>query len=225
MKFIISFLAIFSIFISINAEVFEGRDLRDIKWEKVDEEDSIEVFRESNPQGELIAVRGKMIINAPLKTILSILVDTDYESQREWVPNLVEFTTISSNTIFDRILYVHVDIPWPVRDRDFTYIAKILPVDSTSVMLDYRSIEEVVKEKRHVVRGAMKTLFILNKISENSTSVDLRALADPAGAVPKWIVNFAQRNYSYDMLKRVSEQVTKKKDSIVVLSEFENLLN
>lgn len=204
----------------------EDRKLDNIDWELQEIKDSVEVYREKDPKGDLVAVRGKTVVNAPLKVILSLLIDTDYESQKEWVPNLVEFTEIESNTIFNRLLYVHVDIPWPARDRDFVYEANIKSFPTKKeVWLDYQSKEEVKPEKRHVTRGAMKTLFILKKIDGNKTSVDLRSLVDPEGAVPKWIVNFAQRNYSYNMFMKIRELIARKGSSEVILSELENIFD
>lgn len=219
----IHFLLINSIILYSNS--LENRKLDNIIWELNDIKDSIEIYREKDPDSDLVAVRGKCVINAPLAIILSLLIDTDYESQKEWVPNLIEFSEIESNSILDRLLYVHVDIPWPAHDRDFVYQAQILSFpEKNEIRLDYQSREEVKPKKKHVTRGYMKTLFILKRIDNNSTSVDLRSLVDPEGAVPKWIVNFAQRNYSYNMFMKIRELVNKKGSSVLVLNEIKEIL-
>lgn len=224
LSFLIIDIFLFSSFTYSNS--LEKRELENIEWELNEIKDSVEVYREKDPKDDLVAVRGKTVVNAPLKIILSLLIDTDYESQKEWVPNLVEFTEIESNTIFNRLLYVHVDIPWPARDRDFVYEANIKSFpEKKEVWLDYQSKEEVVPNKDHVTRGFMKTLFILKKIDENRTSVDLRSLVDPEGAVPKWVVNFAQRNYSYNMFKKIRELVTRKGSRTAILAELQNIVD
>jgi hypothetical protein len=206
------------------SESLENKDLSRITWGEESIKDSVTSFREVNSNDDFVAVRGVTTINAPLAVILSVLVDTDFDSQKEWVPNLIEFKTIQSNTVFDRTLYVHIDLPWPIRDRDFAYRARIEPeADQKKVFLDYQSIETTNERKEQVVRGSMKTLFILEKIDKSRTKVEIRAVADPAGAIPAWAVNFAQRNYSYEMLLKIKEQVLRQKETIVVLSDFQDL--
>jgi len=202
-------------------------ELTDTAWVLVDTRDSIATYHEKNPSEKIVAVRGKSVLDVSPEIVLSVLIDANYQSQKEWVPDLIDFRILKQDSIFDRILYVYVDIPWPAKDRDFVYHARIMPQpDGKTVWLDYRSVAFPFPEKDGVVRGMMKTLFIItSRDNGKRTGIDLRASADPRGVVPKWVVNFAQRSYSYKMLKRVKERVYAKKDKVAITAEFRSLFN
>lgn len=220
-----AFILLISVYcISASDTDIAERSLEKIDWILVNQQDSIDVYKERNPEGNLVAVRGTTKIHAPLEVILSLLVNADFESQKEWVPDLKEFSTVSSNTVFNRLLYVHVNIPWPARDRDFVYQAKIrIQNEQKIVRLDYQSVAHGVPEKRYVVRGSMRTLFMLRRLSETTTIFDFRSIVDPAGVIPNFIVNISQRNYSYTMLKKIRQRVYEKQHAIKVLDEFKHL--
>ncbi len=209
MKLSNNFIIIISLLIfSVFAGDISERKLFGIKWKKSGTEDNIHTYIETNPQGKVVAVRGKTVIDTNPSAILKVLIDRNFETQKRWVPGLKEFKTLKSDSLsMKRILYVHVDLPWPVLDRDFVYSAEITTDTlTTQILLRYESVNGYIPEKKFVVRGEMKTVFIIRGKEINSTEVEIRALADPCGLVPKWAVNIAQKGYSYDMLKNIRVQ-------------------
>lgn len=210
--------------------VFAGKDitevnLKDVEWKYKGLKSGVHTYRQKDPDGRLVAVRGTAVINAPLELVLTILVNGTFEKQKKWVPNLQEFTVLKKESMLDRSLYVHVALNWPVRDRDFSYTSTITKTpNKKEVIVQYISNDTLAAKKEGVVRGAMKTMFILTRLSPNKTKVDLRAIADPRGAIPRFAINIAQRDYSEGMLSRIKQQVKDESATTEVHPEFVDIL-
>jgi hypothetical protein len=198
------------ILLALAAFAIEVTDLNfsDLQWKETSESKGVTSYRQENHSGSFVAVRGVTTIKAPLPLVLTVLVDNSFENQKKWVPNLKEFTTISANTLLDRELYVHVGLPWPVKDRDFAYSATI-DIDSLSgvVTVTYLSTDITTSHKGGVIRGRMKTRFLLTPTADGNTIIELCSIADPKGGIPPFIINIAQRDYSENMLSNVKQSI------------------
>lgn len=197
-------------------------DLFNVKWEVRDTALGVITYRQDNPDTRLVAVRGTTVIDAPLSLVLTILTNESFEKQKRWVPNLEEFTTLSKTSMLSRKLYVHVGFKWPVKDRDFAYSSEIYRKNG-DIIVEYTSADTIREEKDGVVRGNMKTAFILKTLPDGRTAIDLRAIADPGGGIPKVFVNLAQRDYSETMLSRIRIQVEEERGYTAVHDDFKLL--
>lgn len=195
-------------------------NLFNVAWELRDIAEGVTTYRQENPDTRLVAVRGVTTIDAPLPLVLTVLTNESFEKQKRWVPNLEEFTTVNKTSMLNRKLYVHVGFKWPVKDRDFAYNSKIYSQNG-KVIVEYTSANNIREEKEDVIRGVMKTAFILEALPDGRTSIDLRAIADPGGGIPKVFVNLAQRDYSEKMLSRIRIQVEEERGLTAVHDDFQ----
>jgi hypothetical protein len=216
----ITLLCIFLFQITIASDI-SNVDLLNVDWQESGESCGVMVYKQKNHSGKLVAVRGTTVIDAPMALVLTILTNDSYEKQREWVPNLREFTKLSGNNMLKRSLYVHVGFIWPVKDRDFAYTADIVH-DTTAkrVVVEYTSSDLLKPAVKNVIRGEMKTVFILRALDDNRTAIDLRAIADPKGAIPPFVINLAQRDYSENMLNQIRVKIDQERLTTNVHKDF-----
>lgn len=203
----------------------DAEDLGKVKWKKINVKNEIEVFRQSNPSERIVALRGKTIIDAPLEKIISILLEPDLERRKGWFENLIEYNLVKQPSPLKRILHITVDIPWPLKERDFVYSAVLTTYPKEKkVTLVYNSLENIVPEQDKIVRGKMESIFILQSLEYGEkTLVDARTLVDPKGKISANLVNFVQKNFAYDMLLNLRN--LSDNPEILVLAEFQDIVD
>lgn len=180
-------------------------------WVEVGRTDGITVLRKEIPGDPVFAYRGKGTLKAPLGKIIS--VSRDVKRQPEWINRLEEARVVREITPMHRILYMKVNTPWPVSDRDFVVESK-LTVDREKrvATLEVRSVEEPsLPVDDCCVRGQMHRNHIVLTGSADglTTDVDAEAHVDPKGSIPKWMVNAIQKTFPQKSLKGLLRQVSK----------------
>ena len=107
------------IVISLFASTSYGADVS--AWEKIDEDNGIQVFRKDMPESDIVAFKGSGILDASLEKIFWVLCDAEHE--KDWVEMLIDNIVLEEQSPFERVQYQNFDLPWPLSDRDFVYRA------------------------------------------------------------------------------------------------------
>ncbi len=180
-------------------------------WERISNSDGIEVSRKTVPNSALFAFKGEADIDAPMSKVLSVIRDTS--RAKEWVDRVNEIRLVKQITPNERLEYYHIEIPWPLKDRDFVYISKI-EVDKVAkkIIFSIRSVEEPsLPPNSKNVRGAIyNTTLTLTPVDGGKRTHAIGvAHTDPKGAVPSWIVNLIQKGWPENTIKNVRKQVKK----------------
>jgi hypothetical protein len=107
--------------------------------------------------------------------------------------------------------YNHIGTPFIMKDRDFVSIVEIKSdSEKHQIILRYKSTEDAEAPKTSYVRGDLQdTTFVLTQIEGGKTRLDGSVLADPKGSVPKWMVNFFQKDWPVDTLRNLRKQAAK----------------
>ena len=180
------------------------------KWEKIKDDNGIKVFRRDLPDSRLVSFYGVGVVDAPVDKLLSIIVDTSRTG--EWMTDSEHSELLRwVNKPIDYIQYDHMDMPWPVKDRDF--------VSRIRININPQTFETRVtysRSKMHVgdrgrIRGDLNgSYYILRPIDGGRKTLAIGVvIADPKGALPKWIINLYQRNWPYDIIMALRKQSAK----------------
>lgn len=180
-------------------------------WEYSNDDDGVRVWRRDVEGSRVVAFRGETVIDAPIAKVVSVLDDTS--RRLEWVHSAKETRKIRQVGTLERVEYNHTGAPWPVRDRDFVYLAKIA-LDRTlkQVRIAIHSVaDEAMPEADCCVRGEIaKSLYILTSVENGTkTHITVEVNADPKGAIPKFIANIFQKSWPRKTLLGVKRQVQK----------------
>lgn len=183
-------------------------------WKKTDEtKDGIQVYDREIPGSDVIAFRGEGVVNAPLALVATIIFDTSRGT--EWVEDLKESRVLRREDDFNFIEYDHIGTPIVLKDRDFVaHVHTAVDPLQKTLTIEYRSVDDPSAPKTNYVRGNMEhATFILRAIGsgpDQKTDMIGDIHCDPKGSVPKWIVNFFQKDWPVTTFRNLRRQATKK---------------
>ncbi len=176
-------------------------------WEFAEEEAGIKSFRKSEPGNPVTAFKGVAVINAPLAKVAWVIRDNRYRT--EWVDRLKKSQVLQTNSPFDKVIYQHFGLPWPIADRDYVYRARVYWNDDTLVF-NLRSTKNKRAPKTVGVRARLnRCYYYLKPLDENRTHITVEVHTDPMGSLPSWLVNLIQASWPIKTLKGIRNMVGK----------------
>ena len=192
-------------------------------WEKVSADEGVIVYAQEIDGSEIIKVKTRVVINAPMKQILSILDDVPH--RKDWIPYLEESRILKTISATEKMEYSLFAAPWPASDRDFVYSLSLAHRDKEKVIYSMKSdINDLMPENEDQVRAELiESQYTLTVIDENQTNVELIFYADPKGWLPNWIINIIQKVLPYRMLRNLRDKAEGKTNGREVIeTEFFN---
>jgi START domain-containing protein len=130
----------------------------------------------------------------------------------EWVDSVVEARVLRAIDPSDYVTYSHVGTPLTLADRDFvTQVALEVDPATKTLRIRMHSVSDPLAPKTRYVRGDVteSTLTLTSVDGGRRTHVVAEIHADPRGGIAPWIVNWFQRDWGYNTLKRLRAQVVK----------------
>jgi hypothetical protein len=187
-------------------------DTRAPTWERVDSKDGIDTYSREVPGSPLLAIRGVATVNASLLHVASVLLDTTRLT--EWMDRVVEARTLVTLGPLHKIEYERASVPFPLTDREFVVESWVeIDPNTKHVILRARSTQHPLAPVGKLVRGeVISSAFTLASIDAQHTRLVAEVHTDPKGALPKWMVNLAQKSWAYDTITGLRRQVTRVAD-------------
>jgi hypothetical protein len=180
-------------------------------WVQVGVQEGITVSRKRVPGDPMFAYKGEGVLNAPIGKLIAVSRDT--ARQPEWVNRMVAARILREITPFDRIIYIKIHSPWPVKDRDFVLESKLV-VDRArkTAVFDVHSVQDPLgPADACCVRAEMRSNHIeMKAVDAERTSISAEAHVDPKGALPAWLVNLVQKTAPHKTIQGLLRQVAKK---------------
>ena len=176
-------------------------------WEFADEEAGIKSYRKSEAGNPVTAFKGVAVINAPLAKVAWVIRDNRYRT--EWVDRLKKSQVLKTNTPFDKVIYQHFALPWPIADRDYVYRARVYWEDE-KLVFNLRSTKNRRAPSTVGVRARLnRCYYYLKPMGDNKTHVTVEVHTDPMGILPAWLVNVIQASWPIKTLKGIRKMVGK----------------
>lgn len=171
---------------SLQAQPDKERD-----WRLVKEEGNTKVFTRSNENSKIKEVRIKTQMNVDFDHLLNLL--TEVESYDKWVfksrnPKVLE--EIGENEMY---YFVESDFPFPLSDRDMVIHSRQW-LDPVSRVYTSKSVgvPDYIPRKKKMVRMPMlESHWKVWPLADGGVEIDYRAVADPGGKLPAWLINMA----------------------------------
>ncbi len=177
------------------------------QWKLIDDQDGIKTYEKKNPNSDLVAFRGEILIPAPLKKIATILQDEAL--QKEWIDSFVESKIIREVSEYERVGYNQIKVPWPCQNRDFVFrVNAKVNVQPPTMLISMKSIEtESIPPVSGIVRGNIVDSYYYLKESNGlrATKVAVEMEVDPKGAIPLWLVNTSQKKWPHNTLSALKK--------------------
>jgi hypothetical protein len=182
----------------------------DTQWEKIDDTDGITVYRRDVPGSDVIAVKGEGLINAPLVRVASVAFDTSRAT--EWIDSLSQAWVLRRISDFEYVEYDHFSTPFVMKDRDFVTSNRLeYDASKKTITIRMRSVTDSNAPQTSYVRGELvSSTFVFTPTADGkATRVVGDVHCDPRGSVPKWIVNYFQKDWPKTTFKKLRVQVAK----------------
>jgi len=179
-----------------------------IRWQYLERDDGIDVWKLDIPGKELPGFRGQVIINASMQHILDEMMDAEHHT--EWMYRMKESTVLEELSTNSAIVYSRTTAPWPVWDRDV--IIKVgynFNVDRSHLIMTFKSIDS---NKRKLPANVIRMPYLSGfykmwKVDANKTKVLYEVEADIGGSIPKWLAEKASKDLPYITLSRLRDRV------------------
>lgn len=195
------------------------------KWKLIEVANGVSTFEKISNGGELVAFRGEILIQAPLKKVATILVNQSL--QKQWVDAYVEGKNVSEKSEFEYVQYSQTKVPWPFQNRDFVFNAYAkIDTDPHTMLLAMNSIEDPAMPPREgVVRGdILQSYYYLKEMSGvTATRLVVEMKVDPKGAIPLWLVNLSQKRWPHNTLYAIKKLALK--EEVKVLPRLEKIFS
>lgn len=186
---------------TFNLYAFENQN-----WEFMSDDDGVKVYSAHVEGRKIVALKGEIEINAPMDVITTFFYDTS--KKHLWIAKLKDIKTIDRPAAYSLVEHYTIQTPFFLKNRDFVYRGDLVRNKDASV------VEVLLKSVVHpkaplrdgIVRGELVFgKYIIEKIMDNKTKLSVIVLADPKGAIPKWVVNLYQKSWPRKTLTRIKE--------------------
>ncbi len=175
----------------------------------VKKSNGISVYKIKNSHESLNRIIAKTQVSTNYMDILCLI--KDFNHQKDWIYANHEAFVLDSINPYRWIYYGVSETPWPILDRDVVAEVELI-IDENENRLILHSIAkpDIIPESEELVRiQMMDSKWILTKLEENLTLVELDLLVDVGGTVPHWLVNLFGSKGPMGTLKNMKMEMQK----------------
>lgn len=179
-------------------------------WKVIMTKAGVEVAQQSVPGSPLMAFRGQGVMDVPIATLVSVLLNDDIAT--EWVDLQAEHYVIRQTSEDKKLIYERYDLPFPIDDRDYV-ITQVASYDDANKVftLDFESVSDPAKPALDCCVRAMayRTFWRLTKVDDWNTKVEVEVHTDPKGMLPSWIINLIQEDWPWKTISGLVKRAKK----------------
>jgi len=171
------------------------------------EVDEIKIYRRYNESSGLYEYKVTGYLNINTDLCFEVYMDLDY--RKSWDSYVKE---LYSTTADDQsVIYWNVNFPFPMSNRDYTYIREMKKFNEDGdrrayVVLARSHKLEALPPKSKVIRvDDYKQYLIGQRVDDTKTKLFMYYFDNPGGSIPTWLINWAAKkgvpNFLSDMQK------------------------
>lgn len=202
MKFKLLVIAIFSFFISVNAQ--EG-------WQLEKDKNGIAVYTRKGEDSKLKEYKGITLVDAPLSKVYELINNVSGWDKVMFKCKEGSAKVLKQINKNEYYAYMEISAPFPASNRDAIIIYKNHPAAADgSVLIEFKAAPNYIPEKSGLVRvPEIVGYWKLIPVSKTQTKVIHQALSAPGGKVPAGLANSAAVDAPYTTLEKVKELLSK----------------
>jgi hypothetical protein len=208
---------------TLNRIPAEAEVKKEFGWEKFDHHQGVDIYRKHVEGVTIPAFKAIGEIEAPIRKLVSLIYETKYHLQ--WMAKVKHSETVQEITPHEKLEYLVLGAPWPVKDRDAIVKIKLeLKPAEKQVWMQVESVDDShFPQQPGRVRAWMYFAHvILTELGPEKTRVEAQMLADPKGAIPSWIVALYSKYIPRVALKRIRANAQRPDIALFPLWENQN---
>ena len=173
---------------STKPNITNQKDDNNSDWKFEKEQNKIKIYTRKTSGWEIKEYKAEFLIKASLLEVKNAL--RDIPNVHKWSKNTImmkEIKTISKDNFYT---YSQTDFPFPAYDRDNIVYIKYSYPTLTSILITMKSVPDFLPEKNGITRiKKMNGSWHLEVLEDGITKVTQKAVVDPEGLFPSWLVN------------------------------------
>lgn len=176
-------------------------------WKSVKQSRGVEVFEKKI--GKETAFRGVATLSGSKKDFLKIIHDTS--RWKNWVENLKSGELIEKKSDSHHIFRQVIGTPFPMKDREVVYQSIVSRTGPKTVQVEMKSIEHPLapRTKDRIRTEIVFTRYQVEQINSQQIRVTFENLSNPGGKIPKFLTDWASRNYPVTILEGLQRELVK----------------
>lgn len=179
-------------------------------WELKKDEDGIRVEVRKVEGSAIKEYRGTVVVDTGTEAVMRLFEED--ERMAEWFHQCTESRLITANTPEDKVLYVVISMPWPVKDRDLVFRRIRSQDPATGAVVEYRlsALPEGYPEQAGKVRMPyLKGIWRFTPLAGGRTEIYYQQHSEVGGHIPAWLVNKLAVNIPFNSLSRFRQLLWK----------------
>jgi len=174
------------------------------EWESAKENEDVMAYTKVR-EGGIKEVKVITEVNASMSKLIKFI--TDYDNPREWKHSTRLSKIVEKRSDDNFEVYFVIATPWPLKDRDFyadVTVAVSDEMDRCEIVFTPNTEHE--KHGSKVRMTKFDTKWVLTKLSDNKTKVELYSFGDPVG-VPTSFVNMFIVDTPFKTVKNLRKDI------------------
>jgi hypothetical protein len=190
-------------------------------WKLKQDKEGIKIYSRLYANSKIKALKVVCMVEASLSQVAAILLDI--KSQDEWFYH-TKSTLLRQVLPAELYYYAELGFPFPFSNRDFVEHIKLSQNPETRiVIMDVQNVPDYIPQKKYCVRVLVSDCqWIVTPVGKNSVSIEFTLFADPAGAIPAWLINFFSTYGPFETFKKLKIQLKKPEYAHVTLPFIRN---
>lgn len=178
-------------------------------WELKTTKKGISIFTRTFPDSRFKAVKVECDLEATLSQLVAVILDVN--TGAEWVYSTKSSVLLKQVSLSELYYYSEVNVPWPVSNRDFIALLKVVQDPYTRTVTVYGpTIPDYLPVKKDIVRVAQaEGKWIITPVDKNHLKVEYTLRMDPGGNIPAWLINLFATKGPYESFKNLKRQIQK----------------
>lgn len=170
------------------------------EWEIAKQADGITVYTRTVEGFDIKELKAEILIDAPIHNVVNVLLNV--ENYPTWAYNYSEAKLLKreGNT---SIIYIIMDIPWPMEDRD-NVIKMVKESNGDTTIIKSTTIKGYIAPQKGITRIPYHVGSWTLVKKGNKTETTLQTHAIPGGEAPEWLLNIFLTEGPYESLLALS---------------------
>lgn len=170
---------------------------------------NIKVWTYQDERNPVFLYKAETTYNVPIENAVSLILDVDHAVK--WVPYMGSIKVLSrDDKKGDFILYMVLDFPFPLKDRDLIVQGKMIKDANGQITIKNKAIQTGYALNPNYVRLTdYQGDWTFQKLANNKVKVSTYGYANPEGSIPLTFVNMFVQQQPYQMLQKMKTELAK----------------
>lgn len=172
---------------------------------------NIKVWTYQEANQPVMSYKAETTFDVPIEKAIALILDIG--NTPKWVPNVSVAELLSHDEKKGEFtLYMVLDFPFPLKDRDMVVRGKVSKEANGIVSIKNKAISKGKALNSNYVRLKFyEGDWVFQKINASKVKVTTSGFADPEGVIPQRVTNILVQQQPYQMLQKMKLELAKNK--------------